>query len=111
MCKAIVNKSIVELIEKSGKEYGVEFRYSTPLVNSTNSKKGSKGIKETELMMILEDLKTIFYNKSFSNKDIPQAILIKWNLSNRQTPSRLKKLAEVGKLKIIDNSPYVYKLI
>ncbi|MCF0126894.1 MAG: hypothetical protein HUJ68_14305 [Clostridia bacterium] len=81
-------------------------------VNSTNnSSKKSKGIKDDELLMMLNDLRDIFNNKNFSNKDLPQELLIKWGLSNKQTPSRLKKLAVAGKLKIISETPYVYELI
>lgn len=71
--------------------------------------KAKGGIKEDELTALAETIKSHLSDKEFQNKDLAH-FLSDLGLTNRQTPSRLKKLAEIGVLEDLGGSPKKYKL-
>ena len=71
----------------------------------------SASITDTELLLMYKDLKDTFKDSCFSNSDLKDLCSNKWNLTSRQTPSRLKKLYEQGLLdRESSSSPYKYKI-
>ena len=70
-------------------------------------KKG--GITEDDINRLAEIIKANFAGKSFQNRDLVP-YLSDLGLTNRQTPSRLKKLAEMGVLKDLGGTPKKYEL-
>lgn len=108
-------KTLSEII-KENNNFGI--------VIETNSKKNrtssptlkprtkSKGIQKHELDMMAESIKTVFGTEAFMNRDFaPKGLLEKWNLSNRQTPPRLKKLVQMGILEDLGGSTKSYKVV
>lgn len=85
----------------------VEVAYVKASPKSKSKKTKSKGILDSELAMMLDDLKTL--SGVFGNKDLAD-FLGKWGLTNRQTPSRLKKLADQGLLERYDTKPLTYSV-
>lgn len=84
---------------------------TTKSKSSTNRKKASK-ITDSELTIMYDSLKEFFKDKDFQNRDLDGAgLLEKWSLTNRQTPSRLKKLVASGKLEDLGGSPKTYKVV
>ena len=88
----------------SGDEYVVANKHKKQRTKSAS-------ITEVELLLIYKDLKNTFKDSYFSNSDLKDLCSSKWNLTNRQTPSRLKKLYEQGLLeRESGSSPYRYKI-
>lgn len=78
---------------------------------TTSSRKRSSGIKEEELSMMFADIVELFGDKVFQNKNLKEFDLhSKWELSSRQTPSRLKKLVEQGLLLDHGGKPKSYQV-
>lgn len=77
------------------------------VVKAAPKKKG--GITEDDINRLAEVIKENFAGKSFQNKDLVP-YLADLGLTNRQTPSRLKKLAEMGVLKDTGGTPKKYEL-
>lgn len=96
---------------KEKKYFGVMVEEATKAPTKKATRPGSKGIQKNELDMMAESIKTIFGTEAFMNKDFAsKGLLEKWNLSNRQTPSRLKKLVQMGILEDLGGSPKSYKI-
>lgn len=73
----------------------------------TKAKK--KGVQDDEVEKLAEIIKSNLVDKEFQNKDLAP-FLTELGLTARQTPSRLKRLAEIGVLKDLGGSPKKYKL-
>lgn len=74
------------------------------------TKKG--GIKPEELEAMKELLKAGYSDGApFKNKDISTVMQNELGLSNRSTPSRLKRLVEEGFLEDLGGSPKSYKVV
>lgn len=74
------------------------------------TKKG--GIKVEELEAMKELLKAGYSDGTpFRNKDISMIMQNELGLSNRATPSRLKRLKEEGFLEDLGGSPKLYKVV
>lgn len=102
-----------ELIKKNG-NFGfcsIIDKDSSPR-QKIKPKKVSKGIQPGEVEMMFADILKTFGDKPFKNKDLSNVALPeKWSLTNRQTPSRLKKLVAAGKLEDLGGSPKSYKVV
>lgn len=71
--------------------------------------KTKKGITEQEVIDLFNNvIKIAFKDKTFQNKDFHK--LVSDIYTNRQTPSRLKKLKELGYLEDLGGSPKQYKI-
>lgn len=76
----------------------------------TKTKKG--GIQVEELEAMKELLKAGYSDGTpFKNKDISTVMQNELGLSNRATPSRLKRLSEEGFLEDLGGSPKSYKVV
>lgn len=74
------------------------------------TKKG--GIKPEELEAMKELLKAGYSDRTpFKNKDISTVMQNELGLSNRSTPSRLKRLVEEGFLEDLGGSPKSYRVV
>lgn len=71
--------------------------------------KKKTGITEDDINRLANVIKENFVDKSFQNRDLVP-YLADLGLTNRQTPSRLKKLAEMGVLKDLGGTPKKYEL-
>lgn len=73
------------------------------------AQKPKKGITQDEIIDLFQNVISIaFKEKEFNNKDFHKLVADK--LSNRQTPSRLKKMVENGLLIDLGGSPKKYKI-
>lgn len=89
--------------------YGEYIIANTKIVNHDSKKKTNK-ITDSELSLMLIDLKNKFkLDETFANSDLAD-LCEKWGLTNRQTPSRLKKLSEAGALIRFETKPLTYKI-
>lgn len=90
----------------------VERKATGAKTKSTTARKKSSKITDSELTIMYDSLKEYFKVESFQNRDLAGAgLLEKWSLTNRQTPSRLKKLVAAGKLEDLGGSPKSYKVV
>lgn len=79
---------------------------------ATTAKKSTKksSITDIDLVYIMEQIEANFkQGEKFKNKDL--ALLVKDRFTARQTPSRLKKLVDAGKLESDTASPKNYWLV
>lgn len=69
----------------------------------------AKGITDEEIKELFENVVSIaFKDKQFQNKDFHKLVADKY--SNRQTPSRLKKMKEFGLLEDLGGTPKTYQI-
>ena len=66
-------------------------------------------IKDEDLLILFEDIKSTFGSEKFKNSDLKE-LCDKWNLTSRQTPSRLKKMADQGLLTRYETKPLTYQV-
>lgn len=97
--------------EKSKFHFDENSTFGQMLANSSSTSK----MTEEELETVMEAIEKNFVDKQFRSKDVlptlPQVDGEPF-LNNRKLPSRLKKLAEFGKIEEIPNTkPKAYKLI
>lgn len=98
----------MELIEFDTKEIDGIMKEENKERQANKEKPKPKGIQENELDYIMNIIKEKFNGIEFTNKNLYTYTADKFSI--RQTPSRLKKLVESGKLENLGGTPSKYKI-
>jgi len=98
----------MELIEFDTKEIDGIMKEENKERQANKEKPKPKGIQENELDYIMNIIVEKFSGMEFTNKNLYTYTADKFSI--RQTPSRLKKLVESGKLENLGGVPSKYKI-